>query len=67
MGARVDVAFRVGGQQHYVDVTIRQPRCQKYVRQAAAAASIAEEEKRTRYPAVSDAGLLSVMPSAVES
>ena len=65
------MAFRVGGQQHYVDVTIRHPRAQKYVRRAAAcdgaAASIAEEAKRTRYPAVSDAGLLPVMPFAIES
>ena len=70
-GARLDVAYWTGGQQHYVDVTIRHPRARKYVARAAlidgAAACAAEQAKRVRYPAVPDAGLLPATPFAVET
>ena len=69
--ARLDVAFVAGGVREYVDVTIRHPRAQKYRARAAeedgAAARIAEQAKRTRYPARAEAGLLAVRPFAVES
>ena len=70
-GARLDISFRTGGQQHYVDVTLRHPCAQKYLRRAAvvdgAAAAVAEQAKRTRYPAVPDAGLTAVVPFAIET
>ena len=54
-----------------MDVTIRHPRAQKYLRRAAstdgAAATEAEGAKRQRYPAVAEAGLPAVTPFALES
>ena len=70
-GARLDVAYWADGSRHYVDVTIRHPRAQKYRARAAlvdgAAAAEAERNKRARYPASADAGLSAVEPFVLES
>jgi len=70
-GARLDVAYWADGVRHFVDVTIRHPRAQKYLAAAArtdgAAAAEAERGKRIRYPALADQGLAAVRPFAVES
>jgi len=69
--ARLDVAFVANGIRTYVDVTIRHPRAQKYRARAreqdAAAARIAEQAKRVRYPARPEAGLLAAEPFAMET
>ena len=57
--------------RQFVDVTIRHPRALKYLARAAgedgAAAAMAEQAKRIRYPPDAAAGLLGVVPFAVES
>ena len=68
---RLDVAATIRGQRVFYDVTVCHTRAQHVVRRAAAddgaAAKVGEERKRSRYPAVPQAGLKEVTPFAVET
>ena len=70
-GARLDISYSTGGVASYIDLTVRHPLAAKYRARAAredgAAAKIAENAKRIRYPAVAAAGLLPAEPFAVET
>ena len=69
--SRLEIAYVAHGVRHHADVTVRHPRAQRYVADAARqdgyAAHIGEIDKLERYPAHPGAGLDAVEPVAVET